>query len=175
MSEPQRAIAHARQGGEGLPDGAFLGTDDGDPRVVLRRNLEKAREHDHPTAGAVLASDAFFPFADGPQAAIEAGRDPKQLGMEGRASWTDAGVDKLVDHVEKGGARGPAVDVVATALRIVLGNTLDRLSRPGPRRPGSPAAGRRSRPGAPTARPRSRRRRSAARGGPCTTPATVAP
>jgi probable F420-dependent oxidoreductase len=33
------------------------------------------------------------------QAAREAGRDPSTLGMEGRVSWTDAGVDKLVHHV----------------------------------------------------------------------------
>ncbi len=35
--------------------------------------IEKAREHGHELGGAVLASDAFFPFPDGPQAAIEAG------------------------------------------------------------------------------------------------------
>ena len=35
--------------------------------------LEKAREHGHDVRGSVLASDAFFPFADGPQAALEAG------------------------------------------------------------------------------------------------------
>jgi phosphoribosylaminoimidazolecarboxamide formyltransferase/IMP cyclohydrolase len=35
--------------------------------------LEKAREHGHDPRGAVLASDAFFPFPDGPQAALAAG------------------------------------------------------------------------------------------------------
>ena len=35
--------------------------------------LEKAREYGHDVHGAVLASDAFFPFADGPQLALEAG------------------------------------------------------------------------------------------------------
>src|SRR4029079_7497443 len=35
--------------------------------------LEKAREYGHDVRGAVLASDAFFPFADGPQMALEAG------------------------------------------------------------------------------------------------------
>ena len=35
--------------------------------------LDKAREHGHDVAGAVLASDAFFPFPDGPQLALEAG------------------------------------------------------------------------------------------------------
>ena len=34
------------------------------------------------------------------QAAVEAGRDPGSLGLEGRVSWTaDGGLDKLVDHV----------------------------------------------------------------------------
>jgi phosphoribosylaminoimidazolecarboxamide formyltransferase/IMP cyclohydrolase len=35
--------------------------------------LEKARAHGHDLSGAVLASDAFFPFPDGPQAALDAG------------------------------------------------------------------------------------------------------
>ncbi len=35
--------------------------------------VAKAREHGHDLAGAVLASDAFFPFADGPQLALDAG------------------------------------------------------------------------------------------------------
>src|SRR5581483_528725 len=35
--------------------------------------LEKAREYGHDVRGAVLASDAFFPFADGPELALEAG------------------------------------------------------------------------------------------------------
>jgi phosphoribosylaminoimidazolecarboxamide formyltransferase / IMP cyclohydrolase len=35
--------------------------------------LDKAREHGHDSRGAVLASDAFFPFPDGPQAALGAG------------------------------------------------------------------------------------------------------
>jgi phosphoribosylaminoimidazolecarboxamide formyltransferase / IMP cyclohydrolase len=40
---------------------------------AVRLALEKAREHGHDLAGAVLASDAFFPFADGPQLALGAG------------------------------------------------------------------------------------------------------
>jgi phosphoribosylaminoimidazolecarboxamide formyltransferase/IMP cyclohydrolase len=40
---------------------------------AVRIALEKAREHGHDPTGAVLASDAFFPFADGPQLALEAG------------------------------------------------------------------------------------------------------
>jgi phosphoribosylaminoimidazolecarboxamide formyltransferase/IMP cyclohydrolase len=40
---------------------------------AVRIALEKAREHLHDPAGAVLASDAFFPFPDGPQLALDAG------------------------------------------------------------------------------------------------------
>ena len=40
---------------------------------AVRIALDKAREHGHQTAGAVMASDAFFPFADGPQLALAAG------------------------------------------------------------------------------------------------------
>ena len=40
---------------------------------AVRIALDKARELGHDIAGAVLASDAFFPFADGPQLALDAG------------------------------------------------------------------------------------------------------
>jgi phosphoribosylaminoimidazolecarboxamide formyltransferase/IMP cyclohydrolase len=40
---------------------------------AVRLALEKAREHEHSLDGAVLASDAFFPFPDGPELALEAG------------------------------------------------------------------------------------------------------
>ena len=40
---------------------------------AVRLALEKARAHGHDLHGAVLASDAFFPFADGPELALEAG------------------------------------------------------------------------------------------------------
>jgi len=39
----------------------------------VRLALEKARETGAELKGSALASDAFFPFADGPQLAIEAG------------------------------------------------------------------------------------------------------
>ncbi|MGB8003933.1 MAG: bifunctional phosphoribosylaminoimidazolecarboxamide formyltransferase/IMP cyclohydrolase [Gaiellaceae bacterium] len=39
----------------------------------VRLALEKARAHGHDLSGAVLASDAFFPFPDGPRAALDAG------------------------------------------------------------------------------------------------------
>ncbi len=66
---------------------------------AVRIALDKAREHGHPTAGAVLASDAYFPFADGPQLALGAGvtgiiqpggskRDPEVLEAVERAGAT---------------------------------------------------------------------------------------
>jgi probable F420-dependent oxidoreductase len=41
--------------------------------------------------------DAARAIVDG--AARAAGRDPTELGMEGRVSWTAGGIDKLIDHV----------------------------------------------------------------------------
>ena len=40
---------------------------------AVRIAVAKAREHGHDLAGAALASDAFFPFPDGPQIALDAG------------------------------------------------------------------------------------------------------
>jgi phosphoribosylaminoimidazolecarboxamide formyltransferase / IMP cyclohydrolase len=40
---------------------------------AVRLAIEKARERGHDLQGAVLASDAFFPFADGAQLALDAG------------------------------------------------------------------------------------------------------
>ena len=40
---------------------------------AVRIAVEKAREHGHSLEGAALASDAFFPFVDGPGVALEAG------------------------------------------------------------------------------------------------------
>ena len=40
---------------------------------AVRIAIAKAQELGHTLEGAVLASDAFFPFADGPQLALEAG------------------------------------------------------------------------------------------------------
>ena len=42
---------------------------------AVRIALEKAAEHGHSREGAALASDAFFPFPDGPKLALEAGVD----------------------------------------------------------------------------------------------------
>jgi phosphoribosylaminoimidazolecarboxamide formyltransferase/IMP cyclohydrolase len=56
-------------------DGQTIGIGAGQMSRVdaVRIAVEKAREHGHELAGAVLASDAFFPFADGPALALEAG------------------------------------------------------------------------------------------------------
>ena len=40
---------------------------------AVRIAVEKAREFGHDTTGSVLASDAFFPFPDGPQLGLDAG------------------------------------------------------------------------------------------------------
>ncbi len=40
---------------------------------AVRIAIENARRHGHDLEGAVLASDAFFPFADGPRLALDAG------------------------------------------------------------------------------------------------------
>ncbi|HET7744579.1 MAG TPA: bifunctional phosphoribosylaminoimidazolecarboxamide formyltransferase/IMP cyclohydrolase [Gaiellaceae bacterium] len=56
-------------------DGQTIGIGGGQTSRVdaVRIALEKARELGHELEGAVLASDAFFPFADGPQLALDAG------------------------------------------------------------------------------------------------------
>ena len=56
-------------------DGQTLGIGAGQMSRVdaVRLAIDKARELGHSLDGAVLASDAFFPFADGPQLALEAG------------------------------------------------------------------------------------------------------
>ena len=40
---------------------------------AVRIAIEKAAEHGHSLVGASLASDAFFPFPDGPQLALDGG------------------------------------------------------------------------------------------------------
>ncbi len=62
------AIALAR-------DGQTIGIGAGQMSRVdaVRIALAKAQELGHDPSGAVLASDAFFPFADGPQLALDAG------------------------------------------------------------------------------------------------------
>jgi phosphoribosylaminoimidazolecarboxamide formyltransferase/IMP cyclohydrolase len=65
---------------------------------AVRLALEKAREHGHDVRGAVLASDAFFPFPDGPQAALDAG--VTALIQPGGAKRDD----EIVEAVRRAGA-----------------------------------------------------------------------
>jgi phosphoribosylaminoimidazolecarboxamide formyltransferase/IMP cyclohydrolase len=60
--------------------------------------VDKAREHGHDLDGAALASDAFFPFPDGPRVALEAGvRAIIQPGGSKRDQ-------DVIDAVDKAGA-----------------------------------------------------------------------
>jgi phosphoribosylaminoimidazolecarboxamide formyltransferase/IMP cyclohydrolase len=56
-------------------DGQTLGIGGGQVSRVdaVRIAVDKARQHGHSLEGAVLASDAFFPFADGPELALREG------------------------------------------------------------------------------------------------------
>ncbi len=64
---------------------------------AVRLAVEKARERGHDLTGAVLASDAFFPFADGPQLALDAGVTAV---IQPGGSKRDA---EVVEAVEKAG------------------------------------------------------------------------
>ncbi|HEY2315062.1 MAG TPA: LLM class F420-dependent oxidoreductase [Streptosporangiaceae bacterium] len=59
------------------------------------------------------------------QAAVDAGRDPAQIGMEGRVSWTEAGAGKLVDQVGRWQAVGAshlAINTMGAGLGGVDGH-----------------------------------------------------
>ena len=58
-------------------------------------------------------------------AAVAAGRDPAQIGMEGRVSWTEAGAEKLIDHVGRWrsvGATHLSVNTMSAGLGSVAGH-----------------------------------------------------
>jgi phosphoribosylaminoimidazolecarboxamide formyltransferase/IMP cyclohydrolase len=65
---------------------------------AVRLAVEKAEEHGHDLAGAALASDAFFPFPDGPRLALDAGVTAV---IQPGGSKRDSDV---VDAVERAGA-----------------------------------------------------------------------
>ncbi len=65
---------------------------------AVRLALGKAREHGHDLERAVLASDAFFPFSDGPQLALDEG---VSVIVQPGGSKRDA---EVVAAVEKAGA-----------------------------------------------------------------------
>jgi probable F420-dependent oxidoreductase len=62
------------------------------------------------------------------EAARGAGRDPAGLGMEGRVSWTDAGVDKLVHQVDRWRQAG-ASHVAINTMNAGLGGVDGHLAR----------------------------------------------
>jgi phosphoribosylaminoimidazolecarboxamide formyltransferase/IMP cyclohydrolase len=59
---------------------------------------EKARTHGHDLQGSTLASDAFFPFPDGPRIALDAGTTAI---VQPGGSRRD---EDVIDAVEKAGA-----------------------------------------------------------------------
>jgi probable F420-dependent oxidoreductase len=61
------------------------------------------------------------------QAAIAAGRDPAEIGMEGRVSWDEGGAEKLVDHVGRWRAAG-ASHVSVNTMRAGLGSVEGHLA-----------------------------------------------
>ena len=65
---------------------------------AVRIAIEKAHEHGHALEGASLASDAFFPFPDGPRLALDAGVDAF---VQPGGSKRDVDV---IDAVESAGA-----------------------------------------------------------------------
>lgn len=65
---------------------------------AVRLAVEKARERGHDLDGAVLASDALFPFADGPQLALDAG---VRAVIQPGGSKRDA---EVIEAVEQAGA-----------------------------------------------------------------------
>jgi len=81
-------------------------------------------------------ADGWFPqVPPGPQldearaivtdSAIEAGRDPKTLGMEGRVSWSSDGVAKIVDHIGRwrdSGATHVSINTMNAGLGPVDGH-----------------------------------------------------
>ena len=64
---------------------------------AVRIALARAREHGHDLDEAVLASDAFFPFPDGPELALEAG---VRVIVQPGGSKRDAEVAAAVDAVD---------------------------------------------------------------------------
>jgi len=88
-SVKSNAIVFAREG-------RVLGVGAGQMSRVdsVRIAIDKARELGHDLAGSVVASDAFFPFADGPELALAAGATAiVQPGGSKRDAETIAAVD----------------------------------------------------------------------------------
>jgi hypothetical protein len=59
------------------------------------------------------------------QAAVEAGRDPSTIGMEGRVSYGDAGIPKLLDQLERwrnAGASHLSINTMGAGVGAVDGH-----------------------------------------------------
>jgi probable F420-dependent oxidoreductase len=59
------------------------------------------------------------------RAAVEAGRDPRIIGMEGRISWGEQGVPRLLDHADRwrqAGASHVSLNTMGAGLRSVDGH-----------------------------------------------------
>src|SRR5262249_48265430 len=103
-----RVVRHVRSNAIVLArDRATLGIGAGQMRRVasVRLAIEKAKDARGPDAeqllaGSVIASDAFFPFADGPQAAIDAGAVAV---IQPGGSKRDAEVIEACDAIGVGG------------------------------------------------------------------------
>jgi len=61
------------------------------------------------------------------RAAVGAGRDPESIGVEGRISWSDAGVDELVRHAGKWRAAG-ATHLAVNTMGARLGSVDEHLA-----------------------------------------------
>jgi probable F420-dependent oxidoreductase len=59
--------------------------------------------------------------------AVEAGRDPASIGMEGRVTWSEGGVDRLVDHIGRWRTVG-ATHVSINTMRAGFGTVDDHLA-----------------------------------------------
>lgn len=59
-------------------------------------------------------------------AALDAGRDPASIGMEGRVSWGEGGVDKALDHVGRWRDAG-ASHISVNTMNAGLGSVDDHL------------------------------------------------
>jgi len=62
---------------------------------AVRIALDKAVEHGHDLEGAVLASDAFFPFPDGPELAL--GRGIRAIVQPGGSKRDDLVIQAVAD------------------------------------------------------------------------------
>ena len=95
---------------------------------AVRLAIEKARGQGHALEGAALASDAFFPFSDGPRAALEAG--VTAIIQPGGSKRDDEVVEAVRGSRRDDGLRAPAPLPPLTETAVAV--------RPGALPPGDP-------------------------------------